>query len=105
MPAGYVFEPGLIHVAELLSAHGVSVYRTTAAGEVEVDAAQLKSLERSKRVFQGVYMQHAIVEVKRFSPCTSEVQTRKKGALTCAERCVRPSPWMAASARQPGSSR
>ena len=47
-----------------------------------------------------------VIEVKRFSPCTSEVQTRKKGALTLglSDGCAR-ALWMAASARQPGSRR
>ena len=53
----------------------------------------------------NVSSRRAIVEVNRFSPCTSVVTTRKNGGSTWFERCVRPRPWMAASARQPGSTR
>ena len=46
-----------------------------------------------------------MVEVNRFSPCTSVVRTRNQGAVTWAERCVRPRPWIASAARQPGSTK
>ncbi len=47
----------------------------------------------------------AMVEVNRFSPWMSVVTGRNSGAQAWLVRCERPRPWMAASARQPGSTR
>ena len=53
----------------------------------------------------SVSRRRAIVERKRFSPFTSVATGRKIGGCFWLVRLERPSPWIAASARQPGSSR
>jgi hypothetical protein len=46
-----------------------------------------------------------MVERKRFSAFTSVATGRNSGGCAWFVRLVRPSPWIAASAFQPGSSR
>ena len=47
----------------------------------------------------------AMVAMNRRSPFTSVVTGRNSGAEAWCVRWVRPSPWIAWSARQPGSNR
>ena len=98
LPTDGTDAPGVPHV-DIVS------IKTRRASDIEAAVESAIQNPRRSDEMSPADSRRAIVEVNRFSPWTSEVTTRKKGAEDCAERWVRPSPWIAASARQPGSTR
>lgn len=65
VPAGYAFGPGLADVADHLARHGVRVYRLTGPKTIAADACRIREIDAADRLFQGVRLQKATVDVQR----------------------------------------
>ncbi|MEW6743817.1 MAG: M14 family metallopeptidase [Planctomycetota bacterium] len=64
LPAAYLVLPGYTEAIKLLQAHGLVVERLTQAGTLDLEAARVMQVERSRRPFQGGLLARLTIEIE-----------------------------------------